>query len=67
MPSFFETIKPLQDMINKNAQFSWGSKENKSFNKKKQILIKHQHCWVHILIDISSSTHFPPIILLLWS
>jgi hypothetical protein len=27
IPSFFETVKPLQDMIKKNSKFSWGSKE----------------------------------------
>jgi hypothetical protein len=27
IPSFFETVKPMQDMIKKNVEFKWGSKE----------------------------------------
>jgi hypothetical protein len=34
--SFVETIKPLQDMIKKNVEFKWGSKEKFSFEKIKE-------------------------------
>jgi hypothetical protein len=33
--SFAETIKPMQDMIKKNVEFRWGSKEKEYFNKIK--------------------------------
>jgi hypothetical protein len=28
VPSFVETVKPIQDMIKKNVDFRWGSKKN---------------------------------------
>jgi hypothetical protein len=34
--SFFETVKPLQDMIKKNVEFKWGSKEKEEFIKIKE-------------------------------
>ena len=30
--SFAETIKPMQDMIKKNVEFKWGSKEKEYFD-----------------------------------
>jgi len=35
IPSFVEKVKPMQDMIKKNAEFRWGYKENKSFDNIK--------------------------------
>ena len=31
VPSFFEIVHPLQNMIKKDNSFSWGDKENDSF------------------------------------
>jgi hypothetical protein len=31
VPSFSETVKPLQDMIKKNVEFKWGPKEKEYF------------------------------------
>jgi hypothetical protein len=36
VPSFVEIVKPLQDMIKKNADFKWGPKEKESFIKIKE-------------------------------
>jgi hypothetical protein len=44
IPSFVETVKPLQDMIKKNAQFSWGSKEKEAFDKIKEDINQARHC-----------------------
>jgi hypothetical protein len=41
IPSFSETVKPLQDMIKKNVEFRWGSKEKEAFDKIKKILFKN--------------------------
>jgi hypothetical protein len=32
IPSFTETVKPLQDIIKKNVEFKWGSKEKEAFD-----------------------------------
>jgi hypothetical protein len=34
-PRFFETTKPLKDMIKKNVELKWGPMENESFDKIK--------------------------------
>ena len=31
VPSFFEIVRPLQNMIKKDSSFSWGVRENQSF------------------------------------
>ena len=31
VPSFFEIVRPLQNMIKKDSSFSWGDEEKKSF------------------------------------
>jgi hypothetical protein len=36
VPSFVETVKPLQDMIKKDTEFKWGPKEKASFEKIKE-------------------------------
>jgi hypothetical protein len=36
VPRFVEIVKPLQDMIKKDAKFKWGSEENASFEKIKE-------------------------------
>ena len=33
IPSFSEIIRPLQNMIKKDANFSWGNNEKESFKK----------------------------------
>jgi hypothetical protein len=40
IPSFVETIKPLQDMIKKNVDYKWGHKEKESFIKIKEEIAK---------------------------
>jgi hypothetical protein len=37
VPSFVETVKPLQDMIKKDAEFKWGPKEKVTFEKYQNI------------------------------
>jgi len=41
IPSFSETVKPLQDMIKKNIEFRWGSKEKEALYKIKKLFFKH--------------------------
>jgi len=40
VPSFVETIKQLQDMIKKDVDFKWGSKERESFIKIREEITK---------------------------
>jgi hypothetical protein len=40
VPSFAETVKPLQDMIKKNAEFKWGSKQKEYFDKIKVEIVQ---------------------------
>jgi len=35
IPSFVETVKPLQDMIKKDVEFKWGPKVKAEFDKIK--------------------------------
>jgi hypothetical protein len=36
VPSFVETVKPLQDMIKKDIEFKWGPKEKDHLRKSKK-------------------------------
>ena len=38
VPSFSEMVRPLQNMIKKDAIFKWGSQENQAFNTIKQAI-----------------------------
>jgi len=39
VPSFFEMVRPLQNLIKKDAQYHWGPIENQSFNSIKKAII----------------------------
>jgi hypothetical protein len=39
IPSFSEMVRPLQNLINKDAQYHWGSLENQAFNAIKMTII----------------------------
>ena len=64
IPSFVETVKPLQDMIKKNVEFRWGSKEKLDFDKIKEdivqapTLLSPYFDWDFILYTFSSHTEF---------
>jgi hypothetical protein len=38
-PNFSEMVRPLQNLIKKDAQYHWGSTENQSFNAIKKSII----------------------------
>ena len=39
VPSFSEMVRPLQNLINKDAQYHWGPLENQAFNSIKKAII----------------------------
>jgi hypothetical protein len=39
VPSFAETVKPLQDMIKKNREFKWGPREKDYFDRIKEEIV----------------------------
>lgn len=39
VPSFVEIVKPLQDMIKKDVEIKWRSKEKESFTKIKEAIV----------------------------
>jgi hypothetical protein len=39
VPSFFKIVRPLQNLIKKDAQYHWGPLENQAFNSIKKAII----------------------------
>jgi hypothetical protein len=68
IPSFVKRVKPLQDMIKKNVEFSWGSKENEALDKIKEdinqaLTLLSPYCDRYfILYTFSSHTAFAAVL-----